>query len=79
MSDPTRKDGGVGPDQLFVSIAVDSATSNVTVETNIHNAAVMLRVLGQAMHVWADDLMRKGLEAAQRRVHLPTLVPPRKM
>lgn len=75
MSNPTRVDA----EQLFVTVAVDPETSNVTVKTNIHNPAVMLRVLGQAMHVWADDQMRKGIEAAQRRVHVPSIVPPRKM
>lgn len=79
MANPTRKDAGLSREALFVSISVDPETSNVTVETNIHNAAVMLRVLGQASHVWADDHMRKALDASQRRVHVPSLVPPRKM
>lgn len=75
MSNPTRTDA----EQLFVTIAVDPETSNVTVKTNIHNPAVMLRVLGQAMHVWADDMMRKAFETAQRRIHVPAVIPPRKM
>lgn len=78
MSNPTRIDA----EQLFVTIGIDPETSNAVVKTNIHDPAVMLRVIGQAMSVWADDIMRKRIEAAQSaqsRIHVPSMMPLRKM
>jgi len=63
MGDPTRRDAGKGANKLFILIELDLDTSMTTVETNIHDPAVMLRVNGQGMHIWADNLMKKTAAA----------------
>lgn len=63
MGDPTRKDNGAGTDKLFVTIELDLTTSLSTIETNVADPAVMMRVIGQGMQVWSDDRMKKIAEA----------------
>lgn len=59
MGDPTRTDNGKTATKLYVLIELDLTTNLTTIESNIHDPSVMLRVNGQGMHIWADDRMKK--------------------
>lgn len=77
MSDPTRKDAGQGVNKLFILIELDLDTSLTTVETNIHDPAVMLRVNGQGMHIWADNKMKQQAAALAANGKRPLVMTPK--
>lgn len=75
--DPTRKDGGQSVNKLFILIELDLDTSMTTVETNIHDPSVMLRVNGQGMHIWADNKMKQQAAALAANGKRPLVMTPR--
>jgi hypothetical protein len=82
MSDMTRKDAGAGLPKLVVTIEMDLTTSLVTVETNVHDPSVMLRLVGQGMHIWSDNEMKSRVSRQQSAqpgsVKRPLMLPGRR-
>jgi len=75
MGDPTRIDNGANQKKLAVTIEMDLSTSLVTVETNVADSAVLLRLIGQGMHIWADNQMKVKAEAMQKYSKRPFALP----
>jgi len=69
--------------KLFIHMELDLTTQTAAVETNIIDPSVMLRVLGQSMHIWANDKMEKQVAAIANNGgrRLPVILPstPRKV
>lgn len=63
--DPTRKDAGKAANKLYVTVELDLGTELTTIESNIRDPAVMLRIIGQGMHIWSSDHMKKVATALQ--------------
>lgn len=66
--------------KLFLRIELDLATQLTTIETNVTDPAVLMRLIGQGMHVWANDRINKQLEAIASNggKRVPILLPKRR-
>ena len=64
-SNPTRKDAA--SNSLTIHIDYDTDGAYTTVNTNIKDSVVFTRIMGDAMRVFSDELLRiRAIEAAKR-------------
>ena len=69
--DPTRRDAGQSSRTLTIHIEYDLDREYTSVETNIVDTVVFMRIMSNALQVKANDAMRQRAELSKRRIAMP--------
>lgn len=66
--------------KLTIRIELDLATQVTSIETNVTDPTVLMRLIGQGMHIWANDRLAKQLEAIASNggKRVSVMLPPRR-